>query len=218
MVLYYIDFGVDIIYFITLSDLLNAALEGIIRAFLFYFPLIIISLVAINRKKLKQKLPKSISELIKQQPLFYILFIILSALIVFIMLEDAISYAFYDSWTAVIVTLLFIASILAPLAINKAKILLGYQPLNLVNQLTVFLAIFPVLFYVLDAYKDSSLVTEYQYFNDTTIHFKDGTKITSDSSQYYIGNTSQYLFFYHGVPNSYTSVYPMSEIKQIDIK
>ena len=60
-------------------------------------------------------------------------------------------------------------------------------------------------------------VKEDKTFLGTTIKFDNDTVFVSDSSNYFIGKTQNYLFIYHEKDKS-TDVYPMSQIKQIVFK
>ena len=60
------------------------------------------------------------------------------------------------------------------------------------------------------------VVNENKY-EGTKIYFKDDSLLESDTNNTYIGNTRDYIFYYHKIEKT-TDVFPISEIKQITIK
>jgi hypothetical protein len=64
--------------------------------------------------------------------------------------------------------------------------------------------------------QDVSMVKERKRYN-VTIIFQDGKTINSDSTNYYVGKTNEYLFFYHQ-DSLITDIYRMENIKQLRFK
>lgn len=63
--------------------------------------------------------------------------------------------------------------------------------------------------------KASSEAVRLRYiYSDVKIHFKDKSSLVSDTSCYYIGKTSKYIFFYDS-EQKHARVYPMSEVDRM---
>jgi hypothetical protein len=65
--------------------------------------------------------------------------------------------------------------------------------------------------------QDVSFVKEKKKYKNVNIIFDDGRIINSDSSNYFIGKTNDYLFFYHE-KDKITDVFRMEHIKRLSLK
>jgi hypothetical protein len=66
-------------------------------------------------------------------------------------------------------------------------------------------------------YKEGQVVKEKEIFVGTIIELENNTKIRSDSSTYYIGNTKNYVYIYHEKDNV-VDIIPISRVKMISLK
>ena len=218
LVLYYQFFYVDILYFVTPTDLLNASLEGIAVFFLVCLPVLLFALTAIRRVTMNKEQRIFSLQFIKQQYLFSIFVVVISGVLIWnlskILCYSADNVLDTFGYVAILFFLLIYSPFLAPLAIDNGLFLFQKKPLSPIAKIFVFLFMFGCVFYIFDAFSDATLVQDH-YTIDTWIYLKDGTVLYGDSSNYYIGNTSDYLFYY-SEDSVATVMYPMSEVKKIE--
>lgn len=67
------------------------------------------------------------------------------------------------------------------------------------------------------SYHKAKMVRQNKVTFGVTIILDDNSQLFSDSSNYYIGKTDNYVFFYHEKTRS-TDIFPVSRIKQLTIK
>jgi hypothetical protein len=77
----------------------------------------------------------------------------------------------------------------------------------------LWLSLFFYIYTVLNGYIEALIVFDSDKRKEVTIVTAEGKKISTDTLNVYIGNTSKYLFLYNTNTHS-TSVYPLNEIKQ----
>lgn len=210
--LFYLYFSVDILYFITFTDLLNASLEGLFIGFLF-LPVLFITISFIDRRKIQST--NSLKTTFRKQPTFLIFGGILYAIITCSWLFYYIHFVF-DNLIKCLILLAFISPFLAPYGIEKLFKLLNFQPLKLNDKVSISMILFVSLLYMSSAYKDVNFINQ-GYHKTTNVYLKDKTVLLGSDTTYYIGNTSQYLFFHDERNGEYVTItYPMSSIEKIE--
>jgi hypothetical protein len=224
LITFYNGFGISIVRYLDLTEIIVSFFDVILAVAFVYAYAIIQNFFSgnflfeneiqkreniINENSLVKLMPLYLSYL--RLPLILGLIIIVASLTAFLP-NYKISY-----WAPLSISLLVIFGIclkILDLEIERRH-LKNYS--NIERKRFIFLtlyllvSIFAISYY--SKYKVYDLKSNKSSFG-VTIYFNDDVKFVSDSSNYYISNTRNFLFIFHQQQNK-TDVIPMSRIKQI---
>jgi hypothetical protein len=213
LIYYYTFFAINVLSYLDLGEIITLFLDDIVENLLtMAIELIIFLEIILPPLKIRDK--KDIKNISKRQ-------LIITIIAGVIAIGGLVNMAFTDNKIFRIVPFLIIAIVL------MGGFFLHYYKKfesRLIKDLCILTFIvlasegmiyfFSVMKYL--AVKDKHLYSGTRVVFNNEILLKDSTHVLiSDSSNYYIGKTKNYIFVYHTKPGA-TSVYPMSNIVQID--
>lgn len=210
--LYYLHFGVNIVHFISLSEIITSLLDigvgfiVVLSCILF----VVLSIIIFSNTSGKKGtwLPKITFETdIRMRQLFALLF------------ATFIGMGYWDG----LHTLQILDMCLVVVSLAFGVLALRLWSMNARKPRTSNSRLFYVLiFATCVSIAVSSAVHEmhavryrYRYYG-TTVVLENNRTFVSDSNQYYIGKTNQYLYLYHAQTNV-TEVIPMNAVKQLTL-
>lgn len=76
-----------------------------------------------------------------------------------------------------------------------------------------------IMFYIfyLVGFGEGFFTKQTHFYEDVSVFFNDNKTMNSDSNNYYIGNTRNYLFYYHEATKA-SDIIPMSRVNQIQFR
>lgn len=223
LVYYYNYFGVNIVSFLDFGEIITSFLDLVVA----FVVIIGFSWVQYIRTPEKEKDNNETEKLPKKKSKRAIwnwtwAFLALSATLIYLIYT--LSHLLYRNWKGLVIFILvFGIGVLAAYWIyrfcNKhpSKLIRDLGLASIILVLSEMLIIFAAISEYRDVKHNHKYLGTKIVFNNETPMKDSSHTIISDSSHFYIGKTNNYIFIHHK-KEATTSVYPMSNVLQIDLK
>jgi len=227
LTIYYSAFNISINDYLEFSEIITAFLDDlIIYGIFFTLGLIINFFAGIDKQEIK-KTNQFHTKFIEEDIFFVRVWSFLKMNIPYLVMINGIAIVFLFTvifqnlsftklWLCLISFYIILILQFIVLEIRRTYIIIyGKADHVLFFNIILFVSIFTTLIIFYSYYDIIMVKTDKKYFG-TELLLED-TRIISDSTNYYIGKTNNYLFYYKENEKK-TIVYPMSRIKKITFK
>ena len=225
LITFYTAFGISITSYLEFSEIITSFFDIIFIVFLFYGYTLIQNFLMSNKEELEKANSKR-QEILKEEKYFKIWWLYIKYLRVLLafgliaIVGCIISHYWFNSvttWTIFLVSSAF--GLLLFFIVVGVEIERKHLHLNstLPRRRFIYLVLYSLALTFCVAYYSSYQARSIKNDKTTlgvTIILDNDKTIVSDSTNYYIGKTQNYLFVYHEKEKT-TDVYPMARIKQM---
>lgn len=222
---YYSSFGINIINFLNLTEIITSFFDVIIKfAFQFVFATIF-ALIVYTKKELEER-NSTYHEILKESSfvrrlfrylihfriILNIVFYVIVPFLVFLIID----YSFEIHVFEEVLLLIFVSG---SLLILRAEIEHKYGEDTSKSEFSPFVTIsifgvFLVILVMLHTHQDVQEVINHHRTIGVSIELDDGITLISDSTNFYIGKTENFVFFYYKTQNR-TEVIPVGRVKEM---
>jgi hypothetical protein len=228
LMMFYNGFGISIIQFLDFTEIITSFLDililsVILLSFAFFQNFLFLdSKTRMRQQLLREEILKK-NEFLRDLKLYFKYFRLYLIASAGILLYSFISYKYNNSISLFSIFKIFILLFIIFLLQN---ISLSIDRRHVENKTSsrdkfVFSTLSNLLFFVVviigfTQYQIHDVIKNHST-NGTTITLDDNTSLESNNTNYYIGKTLNYVFYYHEKTKS-TDIIPMTRVKQISIK
>lgn len=224
LICYYDYFGVNIVRFLQFSEIITSFFDTLyILIFLIIFSLIQNFLLenkneVVQRNTLKNEILNEPKFLVRFKLYFAlhgtIWFQMFGLLIIYSIISIFRGFNVYDVLKAfgLFASFFLCAVVMSELEAKHHRLDSTQHERTFYTTIGLFVIFMAILIGM--SYDEASQVAKQKKYFGTSVKFNNDSTFVSDSMNYYIGNTQNYLFIHHQNENS-TEVLPMAEIKRI---
>jgi hypothetical protein len=222
---YYYVFNVNIISFLDFGEILTSFFDLLV----IIIGLVLLALVRayVLTSELEDKIEERKHELITSEPSFrrrvrlhikhhpgnYILFILCGVAFVIIdIFFRKVPFHIYIGFLGGLFVLLTLRIVLIELNVKQKRTQALKEEVE-ISYALLFAGLF-IIIVVFFSYGQAVITMEFKTNNGITFEIDKDSVVVSDSSNYYIGNTRNYLFYYHENTEK-TDIIPMSRITKL---
>jgi hypothetical protein len=222
---FYDEFKIDIISYLEFTEIITSFFDILI---------ILLSLIAMstmfiimNKIHLKENNKKLLTQILgsdsfwkrlKLYPLYYS-----NLLLNYLITIVALTLFYYKNTPFYVIIMCsgaLLVGFVVEIIITEIKIkhhTLSSSKDSIILSSMMMLSIIVCVYTVELATQEANDIKEKKMYYGTTLYLDDSTKLVSDSTNYYIGKTQNFIFFYHEKAKT-TDVYPMDRVKQLSFK
>lgn len=222
---FYNAFGISVIDFLDFSEIVTSFLD--ITAFIIFVLLYaVVQGVLFNNPEQEKSLNSQFELLLEEKrtvKLITLYFRYLSSLLIFLLFIDVILvicnlyFHSVSSYELLITNYIFLALIFFIIVIVEIERKHKIKNSTLNNRRFIYLVLRVMVLLVIVAniatYQVHGIKVNKSHLG-ITVYLDDNSVLKSDSNNYYIGNTKNYLFYYHEKTKT-SDVYPINKIKQL---
>jgi dipeptide/tripeptide permease len=137
-------------------------------------------------------------------------------LIIYKLLNNNVSWVFVFKEFAIAMIIVSIIAIVLPEILYKLHRVNTTKGELIISKM-ITISVLIIILILGDAYTNVYGIKNIKTTYGTTIYFDDSTQLVSDSTNYFIGKTQNFIFFYHEKAKT-TDVYPMDRVKELSFK